>query len=363
MEEANWFDRLAGSLTEAGFETHQFLAGEGRLLVTTHAARVLACEMPGLPGNAFWHNPKLERSGDAKEVMAAAGGGLGGDRLWIAPEVGFIFTDLPAARIDPLANEALPASMDPAAWSVDTRSTGGVTLTTDMTLRDHRLLRRIELHATRQLELVAGPAHLPPGVSHLGFALRNELTLTGGDEGAMAGGWDLLQVPPTGTLHCPVTVAGLSPRSYYDPFGEHHVHADATGVRFLIDGKRRVKMGLLAEHTTGRMAFFHPAEDGRRALVILRVFAPQPGEPYVDLPRDSDELLGGDCLQAYNHLEGIGDFPPFGEMEYHDPALFVGSGPDRRAGQCVTHVFTGDTQALRQAVEPLLGMELQAIEA
>ena len=363
MEEANWFDRLAGSLTEAGFETHQFLAGEGRLLVTTHAARVLACEMPGLPGNAFWHNPALEQGDRTRDIMHGAGGGLGGDRLWIAPEVGFIFTDLPAARVNPLANEELPTAMDPANWSVDDRGTGGVTLSTDTTLRDHRLARRIDLKVTRQFEVITPPAQLPPGVSHLGFALRNELVCTGGDKEAMAGGWDLLQVPPVGTLHCPATVAGLSPRSYYDPFGDHHVQADADGIRFLIDGKRRVKMGLLAEHTTGRMAFFQPESDDQRALAIFRVFAPQPGEPYVDLPRDSDELLGGDCLQAYNHLEGIGDFPPFGEMEYHDPALFVGCGPDRRSGPCVTHVFTGDTDAVRQAVEPMLGMELRTLEA
>ena len=366
MSETPWFDPLAAALTEAGYETQQFPAGGGRLLMTTHGARVLACEIAGVAGNAFWHNPALENIDDPDAihaVMDAAGGGLGGDRLWIAPEVGYIFKDLEQARVDPISQEALPPAMDPGRWHVLTRGPGGASLHAAVELSDFRTGKTISLQVRRALEVLAAPTHLTPGVEHLGFALRNTLNLAGGDEAALAGGWDLLQVRPTGTLHCPATVPGLAPRSYYNPFGEHHVHADAHGVRFLIDGRRRVKMGLLAEHTTGRMCYFKPQSNGDRALAILRVFHPQPGEPYVDLPRDSDDRFGGDCLQAYNHIEGLGDFPPFGEMEYHDPALVVGCGPAARHGDCVTHVFTGENDAVKQAVEPLLGMELRPIDA
>ena len=361
MDERNWFDQLAASLTEAGCETHQFATGDGRLMVTTQGARVLACEMPGIMGNAFWHNPALADPDRARGAVDGGGGGFGGDRLWIAPEVGFVFTDLAKARVDPLGNQKLPPEMDPAKWEALDRGPESVRMATAMSLSDHRTGRRVELEAERIVEPISPPGSLTPGVAHVGFALSNELRLIDADHGAVAGAWDLLQVAPTGTLHCPTTLAGASPRSYYDPFGERHVEADADGVRFLIDGKRRVKMGLPAEHVVGRMAFYRPQSDGERALAVLRLFAPHPGEPYVDVPRDSDETFGGDCFQAYNHREGIGHVPPFGEMEYHDPALIGGSGPRQRIGRCTTHVFTGEDEAIKRAVEPMLGMELRCL--
>lgn len=361
MADADWFDSLRNAVAEAGFETHTLVAGDGRLLVTTHAARLLACEAPGLSGNALWHNPALESPATAAGPLHAAGGELGGDRLWIAPEVGFIFTDLKAARKNPLEHEALPPEMDPAAWEVLLAGEDGLSLQTAMTLVDHRSDKRVALDVARSWGVLETPGELPPGVGHVGFFTRNTIELSEGDDGTVAGAWDILQVPPTGTLHCPTTVAGVNPRSYYDPFGDRHVHADDRGVRFLIDGRRRVKMGILPEHTTGRMAFYRPATDADRTLAILRLFDPQPGQPYIDLPRASDEVFGGDCLQAYNHIEGLGDFPPFGEMEYHDPAIFVGGGPTRREGACQTHVLTGPDAAVRQAVEPLLGMPLQSL--
>jgi hypothetical protein len=149
--------------------------------------------------------------------------------------------------------------------------------------------------------------------------------------------------------------------SYYDPFGPRHVLADGRRLRFLIDGRRRIKMGLRAQWTTGRMACYRSITDGR-AILIVRIFNPQPGEPYADVPRSADitTRTGGDCLQAYND---DGTFGGFGEMEHHDPAVIVGSGPTQRGGGFVTHVFTGPDRAVRAAGEALLGVEVSPIVA
>ncbi|NJO56652.1 MAG: hypothetical protein HC834_10335 [Rhodospirillales bacterium] len=172
-------------------------------------------------------------------------------------------------------------------------------------------------------------------------------------------------------------------RSYYDPFGTRHVSVGERCVRFLIDGRRRIKMGLRPEHTTGRMGYYRALGDGR-ATLIVRVFASLPGEPYCDLPRDdprhralqlgesSGPVLGGDALQAYND-DGDAFAPKagqasvdakdvtFGEMEYHDPCVISGRAPGERGGTCVTHVVVGADASVRAWGASLLGCEIEPL--
>jgi len=380
MAEPIWYDTLKQNLKDAQIETNEITVGAGRILVTTRGARLLAMLIPGCQTNAFWNNPALTNPNTTSEQVQAiansAGGGFGGDRLWIAPEVGYIFTDLAQARISPTDHEALPPEMDPGNWTVITHGPGSISMSAPMKLLDHRSGKTIDLQVKRHCEAVGQPEGLPEGITHAGFSLRHTLTLVGGDDQAVAGAWSLLQVNPEGTLHCPTTINNPWVRSYYDPFGGKHVQTPVQqqpveglgqGVRFLIDGKHRIKMGLLAEHSTGRMAFYRPAkivgdQEPAPSLVILRIYMPRPGDTYCDLPRDSDELLGGDALQAYNHIEGLGNLPGFGEMEYHDPAIVVGKGPAVRVGTSVTHVMVGEDSLLRSATQNLLGMPLEHLE-
>jgi hypothetical protein len=112
-----------------------------------------------------------------------------------------------------------------------------------------------------------------------------------------------------------------------------------------------IKMGLLPEQTTGRMAYLRPAGDTLTAIV--RAFLPVTGAPYVDVPRDTDEVFGGDALQAFCD---DGRFKGFTEMEYHEPALICGEGRTQHCGTCVTQVLAGDAAKVKQAVAALIGV-------
>lgn len=349
-----WFDRIASTLESSGYESRQWKTGAGRLLVTPHAARVLACQIEGVEGNLFWHSPELEDPKKAKARFDAAGG-CGGDRFWLAPEVAFMWEDLAAARIEPLKSYRLPGSMDPADWKVVEDSDGHLRLTTEIRLTDFRTKKKIALRADRRLSVSQPPDGLPRGLRGVSFSITNVLTLLECDAGAVVGGWDLLQLPPVGQLLCPTVTHVNPPRSYYDPFGDRHVICTDDHVRFVIDGKHRIKMGLTPMQTTGRMGYLRKA--GSVWTLIFRAFAPLPGEPYVDLPRASAETFGGDALQAYNDKDD-GIIGGFGEMEYHDPALVAGRTPSTRSGSSVTHVLAGDQNAINEAVRLLLGVRL-----
>ncbi len=324
-------------------ETYTIQAGDGAITVATRGARILDCQLEGVQENLFYDDGK----------------GGGGDRLWIAPEVAYYWPSLEDARRDPVGTAGVPADVDPGDYELvgEYEDGQGLVLGNECSLIDSRDEKAIGLEIARSFAAADRPAGLPEGVKCVSFTLTNELTVRGGDAGAVASAWDILQVPPTGTLICP-TKRKVEPRSYYDPFGEKHVQSDDAAVRFLIDAKRRVKMGIKPQDTLGKMAYYRPLADGLSTL-IYREFMVDLEGTYVDIPRDhpADQRSDGDALQAYNDDRAYG---LFGEMEFVAPAVIV-SGVESQSSSCVTHVITGQDDAVRSAGQTLLGVAVAMI--
>jgi len=354
----DWFDQIDTAIESAGHQTHRLIAADGELLVSERGARIIGCRLSGVDENLFWHGTDMQEAPGSREA-AEAFSIAGGDRLWIAPEVGWYWPSIEKAREDPGKFADTPKQIDPGEYLTDSASPVHAQLSTRMKLTDVRDGKSIELAVSRQVRVIDHPFGLPSDIKCASFAITNVLLCRGGDDGAVAGAWDILQVPPTGTLICPTVCAIDSPRSYYDSFGDRHVRVGDRAVRFLVDGKRKIKMGLLAELTTGRMGYYRKLNATTSSL-ILRQFATMPGEPYADLPIHEDETkrIGGDCLQAYNDDGNAGGF---GEMEHHDPAITVGQGPASRAGTSITHILVGPDESVRAYGETLLGAAIAHI--
>jgi hypothetical protein len=351
---SDWLARVQDAVQAAGFDTRLWHAGDGGLLLSTYAARIVGCQLPGVSENIFWNSPDIEDPAKAKDAMKAAGSRIGGDRLWIAPEVAYNWPNLAAARIQPFgANYLLPPEMDPAEWRIVENLTGHLHLTAQMTLVDRRVNKNITLRVNRQFNLVGRPEGLPKTIRSASFAIRNDLATLETDGEAVAGAWDLLQVPTGGVLVCPTLVPVRQVRRYYASFRDQDIIKDGRSVRFHARGDRVVKFGLSAQQTTGRMAYLRRA--GRVTTAIVRIFEALPGEPYVDLPRDSSQRFGGDALQAFCD---DGRFGSFAEMEYHDPALIAGASVTSRSGYSVTHVLAGPDAPVRKAAAELVGVRV-----
>ncbi len=358
----DWFNRLEQAANQAADIPVIWQASASpdvpRLMILPRAGRVIACQMPGVMENLFYHHPQLEDPARAAEVLAAASGMPGGDRLWISPESAYRWKNLPQARRDLAGHAFTPREMDPADHHVRVHEPGRLQLVTAMTLHDDRHDQSLSLRVSREFTLIDPPAGIASGLACMSFAITHELTVLEAGASSQAGVWDLLQVPPTGTLICPTTTHAGQLRSYYEPFGPERVRVGDRAVRFLIDSRKCVKMGLKPEHTTGRMGYHRRV--GEVNTRIVRIFHPQPGRPYVDMP--VDEILagartGGDALQAYNH-DGSGGLS-FGEMEYHDPAVLGSQSSRTVTGSCVTHVLAGFAQQIEQASQLLLGVGIE----
>ncbi len=353
----DWMDRITAAVSAASAQTMTLDAGDGQLLLLPYGARIIGCAIDGVQGNALWHHPDAEDPDAMKRVVDQREVLFCGDRLWISPEVAYHWPDVDVARSDPFATYIFDPEVDPGRYEVVGSDSGRLHLRAEMSLTDHRDDKRIELRVERQISVETEPSTIfPDSLKRLSFSIRNTLTATGGDEGAVAGAWDILQLPATGTLVCPTTGRASEPNCYFGAFGDKHVRHGDRAVYFLIDAGRQIKMGIAADETTGRMAYLR-ALGGGRSVLIMRILAPQPGAPYVDLPlaRPREQRTGGDCVQAYNDDNGLGQV---GEMEYHDPAVIVGRTPATRTGASITHVLTGPDADIQAIGQELLGVPL-----
>jgi hypothetical protein len=341
-------ETIEKTLAASGIKTLRLSFGAGSFLFTVNAARLLVAELPGVRGNLFWHHPDVENPQAASKAFGSGGGNIGGDRLWLGPEIAYMWPTTADARRDPFGTWFMNRAMDPGAYQLLDHGTDHVTVTTDMSLTDQRSGQKISTRVKRTYNKPGNSPRWPAGVVGASFSTTSELTLLSGDPGAVACTWPLLQVPPGGWLICPTHQPVAEPRSYYNPWGEK-LRTTPSAVITTVTGEGNNKFGLSPTQTTGRMGYLRKVGDV--TTLIFRAFDPQPKEPYVDVPRDSDERFGGDALQSFN---GGG----FGEMEAQDPAIIAGSGPTSRTNRFVTHVIAGPDAAVREVASELLGVKL-----
>lgn len=240
-----------------------FSAGTGEVEVVVEGARVARVQpAPDLP-NVLWREP---------------GRVLGGDRLWLAPEVVHFYdepTGLDAWR--------MPPELDPGSWT-GSEDSEGVTL--DQTAFGARMRRRIE------------PLRSPPIAIDIRWAGYTTDDHVETDEPWSA--WHLVM------CHSPsqVFIRGARNRvDYYPP-----VPALQEGW-LEASGSSAWKVGFGAP-ADGRvvMAAFGPADPGPAVVLVSDA---RPDGTYVDVP-----LTGGPAcaLQVYDS-DGEG----FCELEHHAP--------------------------------------------
>jgi hypothetical protein len=342
--------RLDASFQAAGQRRFLLESAAGSLMVSLTGARAIGCEFKHSPGNLFYHDPQLETPGLVQQTLAASP--AAGDRLWIAPEVNYIFKDLSKVLPGLPGGSLTPTQMEPGDYHVSSHAADHVSLLAHMRLEDRIAKAHVSLKASRSYQLVGPPAGLDAGLTHFGFSLTNQLEVTEYDKpGLMLGVWDLLQIPPAGWLVCPTVGLASRPRSYYDSYTDDRCRLVGGAVHFRIDGQGRYKMGLSPLQTTGRMGYYRKFGKSFSTLLV-RTFAVHPGLVYCDQPiTELGRPISGDALQSFN---GAG----FGEMEHHEPALVTGQYPLSRAGTCVTHALIGPDALIQAAGEKLLGVDL-----
>jgi len=345
---------LAELLTGAGLRHAVVpLQNDVTIVVSERGGRVFGPFLTPDTDSLTWSSPALTSAEALTAFLAEDDWNLGGERIWVAPEIQFNVAD----RTDFWGTLSVPPQMDPGTWSLETVGTTGVALRQAMILRAHNLaegelsvslIQRIAA-ARDPLRDLAGADALLDGVVYAGY--HHAVTLAqAAPSDIVAESWDLLALNPGGEILIPASPSAAY-TDFFEPIDGDHLTREPKGLRLRITGDRRYKIGLKAAHLFGRLGYRGALPDGR-AYLLVRNFYNDPSSPYSEEPANRAGCAGH-SVHVYN--DG-GMFGQFGELEVNGRP--IGGDTERVTG---TDTFTlwcyvGPPRSVDEIAIHLLGL-------
>lgn len=343
---------LERSLHGAGERFHLLPLSDGMtMLVTRRGARVLGLFPAAVDAeNLLWTHDALARPDSLRAYIAGGGWNLGGERIWIAPEIQYNVRD----RRDFFGTLAVPTCIDPGDYDL-TVIDKSIRFEQELTLTAYNLATGDKhLHLVRTIEPVPNP--LPQAeLTDLTYAGYSQTaTLSELDDLPVASAvWNLVQVSAGGTLF--ISCFGDVEADLYfgDAPNEALVSTDSA-LRIAITGKRQFKVGYRSPGMTGRIGYWRRLSDGSESLLV-RLFFNNPSNVYIEEPPHLP-AKNGHSVFVYNDGGEFGGDHSFGEMECLGST--IGRGQHQSTDQFFLWAYVGNSAAIARAARLLLGVTL-----
>jgi len=303
----------------------------------------------------FWMNDAFARPDSFKEFLASGNWNIGGDRMWIAPEIQYGVLD----RNRYWETVHTPAQVDPGHYELDQPQPGQWRLAEEVTLEAYNLasgqkefhLERLIRRAQDPLRQVSGYEGLIDGVLFAGYEQVVTLSESKLDE-IMSEAWSLTQLNPGGELLIPA-----SPRveviDYYEPIDESLMTVYPHHVRLKITGNRQYKIGIKAAHVFGRLGYYKQL-DGGSAYLVVRNFYNNPSAAYVEEPAHIPGCRGH-SIHVYNDN---GMFGGFGELECNAQTIGGTTGRSSSTDQLLLWLYVGPSEKIKEIGLHIFGVEI-----
>jgi hypothetical protein len=325
------------------------------LIISQHGGRVFGPFLSQESESIFWTNDAFADPDAFQEFLGTGNWNIGGDRMWIAPEIQYHVPD----RNDFWGSVFWPAQVDPGTYSLEQPSLGQWLLAQDITLEAYNLasgqkelrLERLIHQVEDPLRNVTGYPALVDGVRFAGFEQVVTLSEHKQDD-IVSEAWSLTQLNPGGVLVIPA-----SPRveytDYYEPVDKSLQTINPNHVRLKITGDRQYKVGYKAAQVFGRLAYYnHLADD--LAYLIVRNFFNNPSAPYTEEP-DHTPGCRGHSIHVYNDDGNAGGF---GELECNAQTIGGETGRSGSTDQLVLWLYVGAPDKVKEIGLHLLGVEI-----
>lgn len=326
------------------------IGGNALILVLERGGRIFGPFFDDGPG-VYWTNQAWEQSDLFSSFLETPDWNLGGDRVWISPEIQFSVTD----RSDFWGTLRTPSAVDPGTYALDAGS-GVCELTQELELEAHNLasgttsllLERCIYPAMDPLRSLAAYPVLMQGVAYSGYAQEIALEQRAGAH-ICAEAWNLTQVVPAGDILIPA-VPEAEVVNYYEPVDPQHLERCSGFLRLRASGSRRYKVGVKSAHVCGAIAYLS-TQDGAPYLYI-KSFPNNPSAGYAEEPAHLPGM-NGFSTHVYNDDGHSGGFS---ELECN--LQTVGGSTNRRASRDVVcnWFYRGDEGRLKIILTKLTGI-------
>lgn len=325
------------------------------LIVTQRGGRILGPFLSPTAGSILWTNKAFATPAALAEFLESGDWNLGGERIWIAPEIQYLVRD----RSDFWGSIRVPEQMDPGQYRLDQSGPNQVRLEQQITLEANNLASGHKaLHITKLIAPVEDPLRslssyeaLLEGVTFAGYEQVVTLTESGTDD-IVSESWNLIQLNPGGQLLIPASPQ-VEYSDYFEPVDDDYQKIEANHVRVNITGDRRFKVGYKAAQIFGRLAYFNRL-DGGRAYLLVRNFFNNPASIYAEEPPGQPGNRGH-SIHVYNDDGGLGGF---GELEVSGQTIGGATGRSTSTDQYVMWLYIGPVAKVKQLIPHLLGMSI-----
>ncbi len=352
MDNGILLDTVIARYRENGLGYSELGVGERHTIFISGRGGHLLGPFDNLSGSsALWITAQLYSSLSFARFLAAGEWNLGGERIWIAPEIQFNIKD----RSDFRGTYELPAAMDPGTYRLDSTARQ-VALSQDIVLDCYNTAsgsKHLSVH--RKIRASKNPLHsllkfdqLMDGVVFAGWHHETELSSPVND-GIMAESWNLAQVRPGGEAIIPCT-PGIEYMDYYEPIDDSLFSIRKHSVKIQITGDRRYKVGFRAPNLLGRIGYIRQVGDDEAELTV-RCFQNDPSSLYIEEPANATGCRGL-SLNIYNDDGALGGF---GEIECNGRT--IGGKTDRSSSidDVTFWYFRGKTGPITAIATILLG--------
>ncbi len=337
-----------------GIRYEVLTVGEGwKIVVTEHGGHIFGPFSEACPEGIFWIPEAIKDRESYKQLIDHKIWNIGGDRVWIAPEIQFNIRERSRFR------ETLdtPKTIDPGSYTMS-RDGEAVCLDMELDLESyntvegsmHAVLHRMIHPAGNPLRRLPDNEDLMREISYCGFEEVIGLDVESSQD-VLAESWDLLQIRPKGTLFIPM-YEPLRGTDHYEPAGDHESVAD-NGICLRITGDSRYKIAYRSAVLTGRFGYLADSETDSSVLIII-CYPNNPSADYSEEP----PLIPGDTGYSIHVYNDDGKSGGFAEMECNMPTLGKPTGIRHGSDRLTKWIFTGKTDGLKRIAGKLLGWKL-----
>lgn len=344
-------NHILETFRRCGLEYECLEIGPGwRIAVTRHGGHVFGPFSAEYPDGIFWVPQSIYDPDAYRQLIDKKIWNIGGDRVWISPEIQFNIRDRARFR------ETLdtPKTIDPGHYTMERRGnvvylhqTLDLASYNTVTGQIHLEFDRAILKAENPLRKLPQADQLMAGVSYCGFEQVQELR-SESQQDIYAETWDLLQVRPRGVLYIPM-YQPLAGTDHYEPAGDHEKVLDH-GVCLRITGQSRYKIAYKSACLTGRFGYLADSQGDSSYLIVIN-YPNNPSAMYAEEP----PLIEGETGYSIHIYNDDGNSGGFAEMECNLQTIGNPTGLHHALDRVTKWIFAGETRQLKQIARVLLG--------